>query len=139
MTERLKVSPVEASVILVNEIFGGHYSEKIAKTLHNHGWKRWYHPETNPLKPEGIMDDAQRSQLLIVTQEYVLQTLTDREKKAIRLRFGKEDGVVHTLKEVGGEFGVGGVRSSQIIEKALRKLRHPSRSKLLKGFLPESL
>ncbi len=65
----------------------------------------------------------------------VLQTLTPREEKVLRLRFGLEDGRSRTLEEVGKEFNVTRERIRQIEAKALRKLRHPSRSKRLKDFL----
>lgn len=65
----------------------------------------------------------------------VLSTLTDREEKVLRLRFGLEDGRSRTLEEVGREFKVTRERIRQIEAKALRKLRHPSRSKKLKDFL----
>ena len=65
----------------------------------------------------------------------VLDTLTDREKKVLMLRFGIEDGRTRTLEEVGKEFNVTRERIRQIEAKALRKLRHPSRSKKLKDFL----
>lgn len=65
----------------------------------------------------------------------VLTTLTDRERKVLELRFGLEDGEVHTLEEVGEEFNVTRERIRQIEAKALRKLRHPSRSKKLRDYL----
>ena len=65
----------------------------------------------------------------------VLDTLTDREKRVLELRFGIEDGRPRTLEEVGKEFGVTRERIRQIEAKALRKLRHPSRSKKLKDYL----
>ena len=65
----------------------------------------------------------------------VLSTLTDREQKVLRLRFGLDDGRARTLEEVGKEFNVTRERIRQIEAKALRKLRHPSRSKKLKDFL----
>ncbi|MBO7388993.1 MAG: sigma-70 family RNA polymerase sigma factor, partial [Oscillospiraceae bacterium] len=65
----------------------------------------------------------------------VLDTLTPREKKVLELRFGMTDGRTRTLEEVGKEFNVTRERIRQIEAKALRKLRHPSRSKKLKDFL----
>jgi RNA polymerase primary sigma factor len=65
----------------------------------------------------------------------VLSTLTPREEKVLRLRFGLEDGRTRTLEEVGKEFNVTRERIRQIEAKALRKLRHPSRSKKLRDFL----
>ena len=65
----------------------------------------------------------------------VLSTLTDREQKVLRLRFGLEDGRARTLEEVGKEFKVTRERIRQIEAKALRKLRHPSRSRKLKDYL----
>lgn len=67
----------------------------------------------------------------------VLSTLTPREEKVLRLRFGLEDGRARTLEEVGKEFNVTRERIRQIEAKALRKLRHPSRSKRLKDFLDQ--
>ena len=65
----------------------------------------------------------------------VLSTLTPREEKVLRLRFGLEDGRSRTLEEVGKEFNVTRERIRQIEAKALRKLRHPSRSRKLKDYL----
>ncbi len=65
----------------------------------------------------------------------VLDTLTDREEKVLRLRFGLDDGRARTLEEVGKVFDVTRERIRQIEAKALRKLRHPSRSKKLKDYL----
>lgn len=65
----------------------------------------------------------------------VMDTLTPREARVLRLRFGLEDGRAHTLEEVGKEFDVTRERVRQIESKALRKLRHPSRSKILRDFL----
>ncbi|MCM1495790.1 MAG: RNA polymerase sigma factor RpoD [Bacteroides sp.] len=67
----------------------------------------------------------------------VLDTLTEREQKVLRLRFGLDDGRARTLEEVGKEFSVTRERIRQIEAKALRKLRHPSRSRKLKDFLEE--
>ena len=65
----------------------------------------------------------------------VLDTLTEREQKVLKLRFGLEDGRARTLEEVGKRFDVTRERIRQIEAKALRKLRHPSRSKKLKDYL----
>ena len=65
----------------------------------------------------------------------VLGTLTPREQRVLQLRFGLEDGRARTLEEVGKEFGVTRERIRQIEAKALRKLRHPSRSRKLKDYL----
>ena len=78
----------------------------------------------------------QASFLLLKEQlEEVLSTLTPREMRVLRLRFGLDDGRARTLEEVGQSFGVTRERIRQIEAKALRKLRHPSRSKKLKDFL----
>ncbi|MFK5676336.1 MULTISPECIES: RNA polymerase sigma factor RpoD [unclassified Ligilactobacillus] len=74
-------------------------------------------------------------ELLKEQLEDVLDTLTDREENVLRLRFGLDDGRTRTLEEVGKAFGVTRERIRQIEAKALRKLRHPSRSKQLRDFL----
>ncbi len=79
--------------------------------------------------------DAASFTLLREQLDEVLETLTVREKKVLELRFGLEDGRSRTLEEVGQHFGVTRERIRQIEAKALRKLRHPSRSKRLKDFL----
>ena len=79
--------------------------------------------------------DAASHTLLKEQLGEVLKTLTPREEKVLRLRFGLEDGRSRTLEEVGKEFNVPRERIRQIEAKALRKLRHPSRSKKLKDFL----
>ncbi|MBQ9842224.1 MAG: RNA polymerase sigma factor RpoD [Clostridia bacterium] len=79
--------------------------------------------------------DAASHTLLKEQLEEVLQSLTEREAKVLRLRFGLDDGRPRTLEEVGKEFDVTRERIRQIEAKALRKLRHPSRSKKLKDFL----
>ena len=88
-------------------------------------------PDDEALAP----DDAASHILLKEQLSNVLSTLTDREEKVLRLRFGLEDGRSRTLEEVGKEFNVTRERIRQIEAKALRKLRHPSRSKKLKDFL----
>ena len=67
----------------------------------------------------------------------VLHTLSPREEKVVKMRFGLEDGSEHTLEEVGRWFAVTRERIRQIEAKALRKLRHPARSRKLKAFLDE--
>ena len=79
--------------------------------------------------------DAAAFTLLKEQLEEVLGTLTEREQKVLTLRFGLEDGRARTLEEVGKEFNVTRERIRQIEAKALRKLRHPSRSKKLRDFL----
>ena len=79
--------------------------------------------------------DAATFQLLREQVEDVLDTLSERERRVLQLRFGLEDGRSRTLEEVGREFGVTRERIRQIEAKALRKLRHPSRSRKLRDFL----
>ena len=79
--------------------------------------------------------DAASFQLLKEQIQDVLDTLTDRESRVLQLRFGLEDGRSRTLEEVGREFGVTRERIRQIEAKALRKLRHPTRSRKLRDFL----
>ena len=110
---------------------------------------------TAGVRPGGLTDDTQIRMLLCylvkvagpvkretmqgaLLQEQldeVMQTLTEREKKVLALRFGREDGRSRTLEEVGKEFHVTRERIRQIEAKALRKLRHPSRSRKLKDYL----
>ncbi len=80
-------------------------------------------------------EDHASYELLKEQLENILDTLTDREENVLRLRFGLDDGRTRTLEEVGKVFGVTRERIRQIEAKALRKLRHPSRSKQLKDFL----
>ena len=89
------------------------------------------------IEDEGAMspDDYAANELLKDELNDVLLELTDREEKVLRLRFGLDDGQCRTLEEVGQIFGVTRERIRQIEAKALRKLRHPSRSRKLKDFL----
>ena len=80
-------------------------------------------------------EDQASVELLKSHLSEVLDTLNDREKKVLKLRFGLDDGRQRTLEEVGREFGVTRERIRQIEAKALRKLRHPTRSKKLKDYL----
>lgn len=88
-------------------------------------------PDDDALAP------AEAAAMLLLKEQLsdVLKTLTPREEKVLSLRFGLEDGHPHTLEEVGREFLVTRERIRQIEAKALRKLRHPSRSKKLKDFI----
>ncbi len=79
--------------------------------------------------------EAASHQLLKEQVEDVLDSLTERERKVLQLRFGLDDGRSRTLEEVGKEFHVTRERIRQIEAKALRKLRHPSRSRKLKDYL----
>ncbi len=79
--------------------------------------------------------DAASAQLLREQVQEVLSSLTDRESRVLKLRFGLEDGRTRTLEEVGREFGVTRERIRQIEAKAIRKLRHPSRSRKLRDYL----
>ena len=88
-------------------------------------------PDETNMSPE----DFAANELLKDEISEVLLTLTEREEKVIRLRFGLEDGRPRTLEEVGQLFGVTRERIRQIEAKALRKLRHPSRSRKLKDYL----
>ena len=88
-------------------------------------------PDTDAPEPSEVASFSMLKEQLVD----VLKTLTPREEKVLRLRFGIEDGRTRTLEEVGKEFNVTRERIRQIEAKALRKLRHPSRSKKLKDFL----
>ncbi|NLV50504.1 MAG: RNA polymerase sigma factor RpoD [Clostridiales bacterium] len=89
------------------------------------------------IEDEGASEPSEAASFTFLREQLmtVLQTLTPREEKVLRLRFGIEDGRTRTLEEVGKEFNVTRERIRQIEAKALRKLRHPSRSKKLKDFL----
>jgi RNA polymerase primary sigma factor len=88
-------------------------------------------PDEDALAPA----DAAAFTLLKEQLMSVLDTLTPREKKVLKLRFGLDDGRARTLEEVGKEFNVTRERSRQIEANALRKSRHPSRSKKLRDYL----
>ena len=90
-------------------------------------------PDERMMSPE----DYATAELLKEELDNVLLTLTEREEKVLKLRFGLEDGQCRTLEEVGQIFGVTRERIRQIEAKALRKMRHPSRSKKLKDFLTD--
>ena len=90
-------------------------------------------PDERTMSPE----EYATAELLKEELESVLDTLTEREEKVLILRFGLEDGQCRTLEEVGQIFGVTRERIRQIEAKALRKMRHPSRSKKLKDFLTD--
>jgi len=79
--------------------------------------------------------DATSSQLLKEQLHFILNSLNDRERSVLEMRFGLKDGESHTLEEVGQAFGVTRERVRQIESKALRKLRHPGRSRKLRDFL----
>ena len=89
------------------------------------------------IEDEDAPAPAEAASFLLLKEqlEEVLETLTPREEKVLRLRFGLDDGRARTLEEVGHVFGVTRERIRQIEAKALRKLRHPSRSKKLKDYL----
>ena len=89
------------------------------------------------IKDENINAPADAAAFVLLKEQLndVLYTLTDREQEVLKLRFGLEDGRSRTLEEVGKEFNVTRERIRQIEAKALRKLRHPSRSRKLKDFL----
>ena len=90
-------------------------------------------PDAGTMGPE----EYTTQEMLKEELDGVLLTLTDREEKVLRLRFGLDDGQCRTLEEVGQIFGVTRERIRQIEAKALRKLRHPSRSRKLKDFLSD--
>ena len=83
-----------------------------------------------PAPPEAATAQLRREEVA-----RALGTLSERERRVLQLRFGIDDGRSRTLEEVGREFGVTRERIRQIEAKALRKLRHPSRSRLLRDFL----
>jgi RNA polymerase primary sigma factor len=89
------------------------------------------------IEDENTLSPADAAAFILLREqlEEVLQTLTDREQRVLKLRFGLDDGRARTLEEVGQEFHVTRERIRQIEAKALRKLRHPSRSKKLKDYL----
>jgi len=90
-------------------------------------------PDAEAMSPSSFASNS----MLKYELEEVLSTLTEREKKVLQMRFGLTDGLTKTLEEVGKEFGVTRERIRQIEAKALRKLRHPSRSRKLKDFMED--
>ncbi len=88
------------------------------------------------IKDEHVMGPEEAASYAVLQDQIsnLLKTLTDRERRVLMLRFGLKDGRSRTLEEVGKEFNVTRERIRQIEAKALRKLRHPSRAKMLKGF-----
>ena len=90
-------------------------------------------PDTDAISP----DEYASNELLKDELRNVLETLTDREERVLRLRYGLDDGRMRTLEEVGKEFGVTRERIRQIENKAINKLRHPSRSKKLRDFMDD--
>ena len=95
------------------------------------------HKDSHKTGGADALAPADAASMLLLKEQLgdVLKTLTPREEKVLSLRFGLEDGHPRTLEEVGKEFNVTRERIRQIEAKALRKLRHPSRSKKLKDFL----
>ena len=83
------------------------------------------------MSPLDVVADRMRREQI----EHVLASLDGREQRVLRLRFGLDDGHARTLEEVGREFGLTRERIRQIEVQALRKLRHPSRSRKLKDYL----
>ena len=88
------------------------------------------------IKDESIVGPEEAAAYAVLQDQIsrLLDTLTEREQRVLILRFGLKDGRTRTLEEVGKEFNVTRERIRQIEAKALRKLRHPSRSKMLKGY-----
>ena len=113
---------------------------KEIQPVHSEGDQPWDFFGRNDAEAEQddnvpVPADAATFTLLKEQLEEVLGTLTEREQKVLILRFGLEDGRSRTLEEVGKEFNVTRERIRQIEAKALRKLRHPSRSRKLKDYL----
>ena len=87
-------------------------------------------PDADAVSPLDVVADRMRREQI----EHVLASLDGREQRVLRLRFGLDDGHARTLEEVGREFGLTRERIRQIEVQALRKLRHPSRSRKLREF-----
>ena len=120
---------IRVSRQLLQELGREPLPEEIAKELDSH-LGDFIQDDNVPVPAEAAAATLLKEQL-----NEVLDTLTDREQKVLRLRFGMNDGRARTLEEVGKEFDVTRERIRQIEAKALRKLRHPSRSRKLRDYL----
>ena len=122
---REKAGPAAIYAVLTGDGFGAGITE-LAQLLREEGVGRF-----------AVSEPAEAASFTLLKEQLVdvLSTLTPREEKVLKLRFGIEDGRTRTLEEVGKEFNVTRERIRQIEAKALRKLRHPSRSKKLRDFL----
>lgn len=134
MPEKLKVSPVESSVIILNEILGGrtpnHYSKEVAEALYR-SWRDHYDPERPAVKPEVVLQDPQKAELLIDAINQMVASLSDREQMVIALRFGRADGLLRRRKEISHQWHTATEFITRIEERALVKLNQPTRMKYL--------
>lgn len=134
MAENLRVTPLEASIIVVNESAGfpvGHYSPEVARALHSTNWRQWYYPGSRHLRPDDFLDPFKAEELLALVgerfqpEEYFAQPFRkiDRNIHLLRFRFGFEDGMLHTLKETGERLGITPQAVRQIAERDLSNFR----------------